>query len=99
MSNTVNTSGTAALSEVLAQIDLGPTDSIQFAFAKLQLAQAQICKNSASEYMKQIEEIQKEQSEVADMISRARQLQNEAKTGDKCTTMPDDMVKFFEDSI
>ncbi|MBP3438400.1 MAG: hypothetical protein J6K46_03540 [Sutterella sp.] len=97
MSNTVNTSGTAALSEVLAQIDLGPTDSIQFAFAKLQLAQAQICKNSASEYMKQIEEIQKEQSEVADMISRARQLQNEAKTGDKCTTMPDDMVKFFED--
>ena len=52
MSNTVNTSGTAALSEVLAQIDLGPTDSIQFAFAKLQLAQAQICKNSASEYMK-----------------------------------------------
>ena len=97
MTTPVNNSGTAALSEVLSQIDLGPTDSIQFAFAKLQLAQAQICKNSASEYMKQIEEIQKEQSEVADMISRARQLQNEAKTGDKCTTMPDDMVKFFED--
>ncbi|MGN1149751.1 MAG: hypothetical protein ACI4SY_03500 [Sutterella sp.] len=80
MTTPVNNSGTTALSEVLAQIDLGPTDSIQFQFAKLQLAQAQICKNSAREYMEQIENIQKEQSEVAKMISDARKLQNDCKT-------------------
>ena len=80
MTTPVNNSGTAALSEVLSQIDLGPTDSIQFAFAKLQLAQAQICKNSATEYMKQIENVQKEQEEVAEMISQARKLQNDCKT-------------------
>ena len=97
MSNTVNTSGTTPLSEILSQIDLGPTDSIQFQFAKLQLAQAQICKNSARDYMEQIENIQKEQSEVAKMISDARKLQEQAKNEKKCTTMPDDMVKFFED--
>ena len=80
MTTPVNNSGTAALSEVLSQIDLGPTDSIQFAFAKLQLAQAQICKNSATEYMTQIENVQKEQEEVAEMISQARKLQNDCKT-------------------
>ena len=82
--NVTNTSGTTSLSEVLNDINLGPTDSIQFMFAKLQLAQSQICKNSAETYMKQIEDIQQEQSEVAEMISEARKLQNDckAKTGD-----------------
>ena len=97
MSTVENTSGTTSLSEVLNDINLGPTDSIQFMFAKLQLAQSQICKNSAETYMKQIEDIQQEQSEVAEMISRARQLQNEAKTSGKTTTMPDDMVQYFKD--
>ncbi|MDY6010069.1 MAG: hypothetical protein SPJ12_02840, partial [Duodenibacillus sp.] len=97
MSNTVNTSGTTALQDILADINLGPTDSIQFAFAKLQLAQAQICKNSATQYLEDIQKIQKEQSEVAEMISQARDLQNQAKQKDGTTTMPADMVKFFED--
>ncbi len=95
MTNVTNTSGTTSLSEVLNDINLGPTDSIQFMFAKLQLAQSQICKNSATEYMKQIEDIQNEQFEVSEMISEARKLQNEAKTNDKCTEMPQQMADWM----
>ena len=95
--NEINTTGRASLSETLASINLGPTNNIQFMFAKLQLAQAQICKNSATEYMDQIKTVQKEQEEVAEMISRARELQNKAKTGKTTTTMPDDMVQFFKE--
>ncbi len=95
MTSVTNTSGTTSLSEVLNDINLGPTDSIQFMFAKLQLAQSQICKNSAETYMKQIEDIQQEQSEVAEMISQARKLQNEAKTNDKCTEMPQQMADWM----
>jgi hypothetical protein len=31
------------------------------------------------------------------MIAAARKLQNEAKTGDKCTTMPEEMKSFFKE--
>lgn len=102
MTTTTNTSGVTSLSAILNDIDLGPTDSVQFMFAKLQLAQSQICKNSAEQYMKQIEDIQKEQSEVASYISKARELQNKCKNkqgdakGDtSACIMPDDMVAFF----
>ena len=88
---------TSSLSQIMADIDLGPSGSVQFQFAKLQLAQSQICKNQAESYMKQIEDIQEEQKQCADMIEQARKLQNEAKNGDKCTVMPDDMKKFFDD--
>lgn len=44
-------SGTTATSEALDNIDLGSTDSIQLLFAKLQLAQAQLCKSSAESYL------------------------------------------------
>ena len=85
-----------SLSQIMADIDLGPTGSIQFQFAKLQMAQSQICKNEAESYMKQIEDIQDEQKKCADMIEQARKLQNEAKNGDKCTEMPAEMKDFFE---
>ena len=49
-----------SLSGIMADIDLGPTGSVQMMFAKLQLAQSQICKNQAEDYMSQIEEIQDE---------------------------------------
>ena len=39
-------------------------------FARLQLAQSEICKAQATDYMKQIEEIQNEQKECAEMIDR-----------------------------
>ena len=103
MTSVTNTSGTTSLSEVLNDINLGPTDSIQFMFAKLQLAQSQICKNSAETYMKQIEDIQQEQSEVAEMISQARKLQNDckAKTGDcswdkEASMMPQEMADWMK---
>lgn len=44
-------SGTTATSEALDNIDLSSTGSIQLLFAKLQLAQAQLCKNSAESYL------------------------------------------------
>ena len=44
-------SGTTATSEALDNIDLGSAGSIQLLFAKLQLAQAQLCKSSAEPYL------------------------------------------------
>lgn len=44
-------SGTTATSGALDNIDLGSTGSIQLLFAKLQLAQAQLCKSSAESYL------------------------------------------------
>ena len=70
---------TNSLSQIMADIDLGPTGSLQFMFAKLQMAQSQICKNEAESYMKQIETIQEEQAETAKMIELARDLQQKAK--------------------
>ena len=46
---------TSSLSQIMADIDLGPTGSIQFLFAKLQLAQSEICKNQAESYMYGVE--------------------------------------------
>jgi len=95
---------TNSLSQIMADIDLGPTGSLQFMFAKLQMAQSQICKNEAESYMKQIETIQEEQAKTAEMIELARKLQNDAKNGtgdcswDKnASVMPDEMVKFFNE--
>ena len=92
------------LTSIMNSIDLGPTGSVQFAFAKLQLAQSQICKNQAESYMKQIEDIQTEQKACADMIAKARELQQAAKngTGDctwdkKASVMPQEMVDYFKD--
>ena len=93
MSQVTNTS---SLSSIMDTIDLGPTGSVQMMFAKLQLAQSEICKAQAEDYMSQIEDIQKEQEECAKMIEMARELQNEAKTSDKCTTMPTEMVEYFD---
>ena len=104
MTDGVNKSGQASISEIMGTIDLGPTDSIQFMFAKLQLAQAQICKNAATDYMNQIESVQQEQKEVAEMISKARELQNNAKngTGDcswdkKASMMPQEMADWMDE--
>lgn len=44
-------SGTTATSEALDNIGLSSTGSIQLLFAKLQLAQAQLCKSSAEPYL------------------------------------------------
>ena len=87
---------TNSLQAILASIDLGPTQSVQFMFAKLQLAQSQICKANAENYMKQIEDIQKEQATVASLIEQARSLQSTAKANKKSTAMPAEMKEFME---
>ena len=86
-----------SLSAIMADINLGPSGSVQMMFAKLQLAQSQLCKNQAEDYMKQVEDIQEEQKKCADMISRARELQSTAKEQgkDATTEMPADMRDFF----
>ena len=88
---------TNSLSQIMADIDLGPSGSIQFLFAKLQMAQSQICKAQAETYMSMIEDIQAEQKLTAQMIEDARKLQNEAKTNNKATAMPQTMIDFFND--
>ena len=98
MSNPVDLTGAASqLQQIINTIDLGPTESVQFQFAKLQMAQAQLCKEQATSYMKQIEDIQAEQKKTAEMIALARKLQNEAKAGDKCTEMPKEMIQFYKE--
>ena len=96
MTSTNSVGGAGSLSAIMNQIDLGPSSSIQLMFAKLQLAQSAIAKAGAEQYMTQIQEIQDEQKAVADMISKARDLQNQA-TESKTTEMPEDMIKFFND--
>lgn len=88
----INTSGTTAQSDVLDDIDLGSADSIQFMFAKLQLAQAQLCKDSANSFMQQIQELQEEQALTADTLEKMRRLQAEG-----ATEMPEDMLTFMRD--
>lgn len=88
----IHTSGTTALSEVLKDIDLGSTDNIQFLFAKLQLAQAQLCKDSANSYIQQIEGLQAELTLTVDTLEKMRQLQ-----ADGATEMPDDVLIYMRD--
>ena len=98
MSNTVGN-----ISGIMNTLDLGPTGSLQFQFAKLQLAMAEISKNGALDYMKQIQDAQEEQKKVSAMLQQARQLQADAGAGNgdcswdkKASVMPDDMWKYMD---
>ena len=103
---------TSSLSEILDTIDLGPTGSVQMMFAKLQLAQSEICKNQAEAYMDQIESIQEEQELCAKMIEEARNFQQLGEDGkgvgqksisgtttkgDDCYPMSQELVDFMND--
>ena len=46
------------LSGIMQDIDLGPTTGVQMMFAKLQLAQSQLCKNQAEKSPKKSEDNQ-----------------------------------------
>ncbi len=94
----------STLSSVMNSIDgLGPNQSVQMKFALLQLAQSDLCKAQAESYMDQLENIQKEQKEVAEMIAQARKLQNDAKTKNgncpwdkEASMMPQEMAEYFK---
>ena len=88
---------TQSLSQVLADMkEMGSSKSLQFVFARLQLAQSKICSTTATQYMQQIQDIQDRQAEIADLISQARKLQDEADASGKETVMPESMIKAFE---
>lgn len=87
--NGANTGGTTSIPEELGDIDV---DSLQLMFAKLQLAQADICKNSANSYMEQIQGLQEEQTLTADTLEEMRRLKAEG-----ATKLPDDMRAFMLD--
>ena len=64
---------------------------------------ASAAKNSALGYIKQVENAQKEQKEVAAMLQQARQLQADAKAGNgncswdnKASVMPQEMRDFMD---
>ena len=101
----------SSLSAIMDTIDLGPTGSVQMMFAKLQLAQSEICKSQAEDYMKQIEDIQEEQELCAKMVEDARSCQQQGEAGEgvgkksisgtvtKCETgypMSQELVDFME---
>ena len=79
-------------------------------FAKLQLAQAEICKAQAEDYMKQIETIQEEQEKCAKMIEEARNCQQKSKddegtgsksitgktVGDGCFAMSQELIDYMD---
>ena len=102
MSNTIN-STPDSLAVSMSQIDLGPHNSIQFMFAQLQLAQAEICKGQAEAYIDKIKETQEKQKECAEMIEMARELQNKAENGEgdcswdkNASVMPQEMKEYFD---
>ena len=75
---------------------LGTCTSVNFVFAKLQMELAASAKNSALGYIKQIKDAQAEQKEVAGMLQRCRELQNQAKASGGCTEMPADVRAFMD---
>lgn len=88
----IDTSGTTSMSEVFNDIDFNSDNSIQLMFAKLQLAQAQLCKDSANSCMQQLQGLQEEQTLTADTLEKMRQLQAEG-----ATEIPEDMLSFMRD--
>lgn len=88
----IDTSGTTSMSEVFNDIDFNSDNSMQLMFAKLQLAQAQLCKDSANSCMQQLQGLQEEQTLSADTLEKMRQLQAAG-----ATEMPEDMLSFMRD--
>lgn len=86
-------------SEIPTSLDgmnLGTSTSVSFMFAKLQQEMAILNKESATKYQKEVEEAQKEQKEVAGMLQRCRELQNQAKESGTTTEMPADIRAFMD---
>lgn len=86
-------SGSGAVSGIES---LGTCTSVNFIFAKLQMELAASAKESAFGYIKQIEEAQGKQKEVADILQRCRVLQSEAKKSGSATQMPADIRAFMD---
>lgn len=78
MPSTVNASQHTA--PVYENIDLGPAgSSVQLMFAALQLSQSRLCKDEAVKRMKEVQDIQGLQKDMAAKLAEARRLQEVAK--------------------
>ncbi|MCL1889959.1 MAG: hypothetical protein FWF99_05595 [Desulfovibrionaceae bacterium] len=94
------------LGQVMNNIDLGVggTGSLQLQFAKLQLALSEMSKNSAMNYIDQIQKSQDEQKQVAHLLQQARQLQADAAANKgaaphkNCTEMTPEMIKYMKEN-
>ena len=83
-------------------VGIDPSMSLNLMYAKLQLMQSSAMKDQAMGLMKEIEKTQQEQKEVAEMISKARELQQRCKDGkgdcsgdDKACYMPQEMITWM----
>ena len=90
---------TNKLSNIMADINLGPTGSLQFQFAKLQLAMAELSKNGAMDYMNQIQESQTEQKKIAEMLQAVRQAQADVKAGKEATLSEETIAYMKENNL
>ena len=93
---TQGVSGTRNSGSVSGVDSLGTCTSVNFIFAKLQMELAAAAKDAALDYIGQVEDAQAEQKEVADMLQRCRELQNQAKANGGCTEMPADIREFMD---
>ncbi len=91
--------GNSKIGNISSSIDLGPTGSLQFQFAKLQLAMAEISKSGALDYMNQIQESQGEQKKVSEMMQSARQAQADAKAGKEAQLSSEVMAYMKENNL
>jgi EspA-like secreted protein. len=85
------------INEIGNAINLGPTGSLQFQFAKLQLAMAEISKAGALDYMDQIKAAQDEQKKISEMLQTVRQAQADAKDSNG-VDLPDDIVAYMKEN-
>ncbi len=85
---------TTDLQSILDELGLKGS-GLSFKYAMLQLQQANSCKEKADALMEQIEEIQKKQTKVAEMIAEARKLQKDATSKNK-TEMSSELYEFYK---
>lgn len=90
-------SGAGSSGSVSSVGSLGSCSSISFYFAIVQLQLADTADVSARGKLSQLEKVNTDQKDVADMLQRCRKLQEQAKAGDKCTEMPADIRKFMDE--
>ena len=88
-------SGNSGSGSVSSVGSLGTCTSVNFIFAKLQMELAASAKDSARLHQAN-RGAQAEQKEVADMLQRCRELQNQAKDSGGCTEMPADVREFMD---
>ena len=89
-------SGAGSSGSVSSVGSLGTCTSVNFLFAKLQMELAATAKVAARDHISQIEKANAEQKEVADMLQRCRELQNQADRSGECTNMPADVQAYMD---